>query len=85
MELPHLLRHTVHPLGFDDTHGKAAQTGDVVRAVAGSNPAAVFVKVPVEDVMATIFDAPMAAVGLEHLFGVGLLRGSAGDPVGELG
>ncbi len=84
MELPHLLRHTVHTFGVDDTDGEASQTGDVFRTVTGSNPTAVFVKVPVDDVMAAILDAPMASVGLEHLFGVGLVRGSTGDPVGDL-
>ena len=83
-ELPHLLRHTANTFGFDDTDGKASQAGDVFRAVTGSYPAAVFVKVPVDDVMAAILDAPVASVGFEHLLGVGLVGGSAGDAVGEL-
>ena len=83
MELPHLLRHTVHTFGFDDADGEAAQAGDVLWAVTGSDPAPVFVKVPVDDVMTAILDAPVGSVCLEHLLGVGLVGGSAGDTVGK--
>ena len=66
------------------TNGNASQAGDVSRAVAGSYPAAVFVQVPVDDVVAAVFDAPVAAVCFEDPPGVGLLRGAAGDAVGKL-
>lgn len=33
--------------------------------------------------MAAVFDTPMAAVGVENALWVGLLRGSAGDAIGE--
>ena len=84
-ELPHFLRHAAHAFGFDDADGKASQAGGIFRSVTGSYPAAVFVKVPVKGVMTAILDAPVAAVGYQYLLGVGLLRGSAGDPVGKLG
>ena len=44
MELPHLLGHAVHAFGFDDADGEAVETGDVFRAVTGSDPAPVFVE-----------------------------------------
>lgn len=84
MELPHLLRHIGHAFGLDDTDGKASETGDVFRAVTGPYPATVFVKVPVDDVMAAILDAPVAPVCREYLPGVGVLRQAAGDAVSEL-
>jgi hypothetical protein len=45
--------------------------------------AAVFIIVPVENVMATVFDTPVTPVGGKDASGVGLLRGSAGDAVGD--
>ena len=83
MQVPHCLRHGFRSLGFDETDDEATQTGDVFRAVTGSYAAAVVIKVPIEEVMAAILDAPMAAVGLEHLLGIGLAGGSAGAAVGE--
>ena len=86
MELSHLLRHALHyPFGLNDPDGEASQPRDIFRAVPGSYPAAVFVKVPIDGLMTAILDAPVAAVGFQYLLGVGLLRGSAGDPVGQLG
>ena len=46
-------------------------------------PAAVFIKVPIDNVMTAVFDAPVAAVGGKHALRVGLLRGSAGDAIGD--
>jgi hypothetical protein len=43
--------------------------------VAGSDPAAVFVEVSVDDVVAAVLDAPVAAVCFDDPPGVGLLRG----------
>ena len=51
--------------------------------MAGAYPAAVFVIVPIDNVMAAVFDAPVAAVGGKNMLSVGLLRGSAGDAIGD--
>ena len=51
----------VAALGLDQAGGKAAQAGDVFRAVAGAQSAAVFVPVPIENVVMG-FHAPVAAV-----------------------
>ncbi len=49
----------------------------------GAYSAAVFVIVPIDNVMTTVFNAPVAAVGGKHAFRVGLLRGPAGNAVGD--
>ena len=69
--------------GLDDAYGKTAQPGHVFRAIARADAAAVFIIVPIENVMATIFDTPVATVGGKDALRVGLLRGSAGDAVGD--
>ena len=51
--------------------------------MAGSYPAAVFVIVPINNVVTAVFDAPVAAVGGKHAFRVGLFRGSAGNAIGD--
>ncbi len=51
--------------------------------MAGSYPAAGFVIVPIDNVVTAVFDAPVAAVGGKHAFRVGLLRGPAGNAVGD--
>jgi hypothetical protein len=51
--------------------------------MASAYAAAVFVIVPIDNVMAAVFDAPVAAVGGKNALGVGLLRGSAGDTIGD--
>jgi len=53
--------------------------------MAGSYAAAVFVEVPVDDVVAAVLDAAVAAVCLQYPLSAGLLRRAAGDAVGELG
>ena len=52
--------------------------------MAGADAAAVLAIVPVEDVVATVFDGPMPPVDLQDLLGTGLFRGAAGDAVGCL-
>ena len=49
----------------------------------GRCAATVFVVVPIEDVVAAIFDRPMPAVDLKEASGMGLFRCSAGDAVGD--
>jgi len=51
--------------------------------MASAYAAAVFVIVPIDNVMATVFDAPVAAVGGKNALSVGLLRSSAGDAIGD--
>jgi len=46
--------------------------------------ASVFVKVPIDNVMAAVFDRPVSPVCGQHLLRVGLLRSLAGDAVGDI-
>ena len=82
-ELSHFLRDAAHTFGFDDANSKTAQSGNVFRTMSGAYPTAVFVIVPIDNVMAAVFDGPMAAVGGKNALRVGLLRGSAGDTIGD--
>jgi len=51
-------------------------------AVAGAYSATVFIEIPIQDVVATVFDGPVAAVDGKELLGVCLVGLSAGDAVG---
>ena len=72
VELAHFLGDALHALGLDYADGEAAQAGNVLGAVAGADAAAVLIVVPVEDVMATVFDRPVTAVDLKQASGIGL-------------
>jgi len=73
-----------HPFGFDDSSGESPKSGDVFRAVAGTYPTAIFIVIPIDNVMAAILDAPMAAVHGENTLWIGLLRRSTGNAIGEI-
>ena len=45
--------------------------------------AAIFVIVPIDNVMAAVFDAPVAAVSGKYALRVGLFRSSAGNAIGD--
>jgi len=83
-ELSHSLGNASYALGFDDSDGKTAEPGDVFRAVAGAYAAAVFIEVPVQDVVAAVFNDPVATVGGKHTLRVCLLGRSTGDAVRDL-
>jgi len=69
--------------GFDEADSEAAQSGDVLGAVSSANAATVFVVVPVNDVMAAIFNAPMLTIRLEDFFGISCFRLAAGYTVND--
>ena len=52
--------------------------------MAGSYPAAVFVIVPIDNVMTAVFYAPVSAVGGKHALRVGLLSSSARNAIGDV-
>jgi hypothetical protein len=79
----HFLGDAAYAFGFDDSNGKTSESGDVFWTMAGAYPTAVFVIVPVDDVVAAVFDAPMAAVGGKNPLGVGLFGLSAGQAIGD--
>jgi hypothetical protein len=51
--------------------------------VASAYPAAIFIVVPIDDIVAAILDAPVAAVGGKNTLGIGLVWGSASDAVDD--
>ncbi len=50
-------------------------------SMAGTDGAASFVPIPIQDIAAAIFDGPLVAVEAQHGLGIGGLRGMAGDAV----
>ncbi|MEE4603706.1 MAG: hypothetical protein V2J65_20660 [Desulfobacteraceae bacterium] len=77
------MRDAAYSFGFDDTNGKAAQARDIFRAMTGAYSAAVFVIVPIDNVMTAVFDTPVAAVCGKHALRVSLFRGPAGNAIGD--
>jgi replicative DNA helicase len=73
-----ILSDAADAFGFDDTDGKSPEAHHVFWPLTGSYPAAVFVVVPVDDVVTAIFDAPMETVGTQKTLCIGLFRCSAG-------
>ena len=53
--------------------------------MARAYPTSVFIIVPIEDVVATVLDAPVASVDLENTRWVGFSWFSAGNAVGDFG
>jgi hypothetical protein len=52
--------------------------------MADSYAAAVFVIVPIDNVMTAVFDAPVATVSGKHALRIGLFRGAAGNAIGDV-
>jgi len=77
------LGDAAHTFELDDADGESPQSGNVFRAMASAYAAAVFIIVPIDNVMAAVFDTPVAAVGGKNAFCVDLLRGPAGDAIGD--
>ena len=75
------MSYTANAFGFDNTDSESPQSGYVFWSVTNAYTAAVFVIVPIDDVMATVFDTPVAAIGGKHLLWVGLVKRSACDAV----
>lgn len=82
-ELPHFLGYTANAFGFDKADGESAEPGDVVRAISRAYAAAIFVKIPVDDIVAAIFNAPVTAIGSEDAFWIGVVRGKACDAISD--
>ena len=76
------MSNVTHPFGLDDAYGETAQSGHVFRTIASSYAAMVFVIVPIDNVMATVFDTPVSPVGGKNAFGIDLRRGATGNAVG---
>ena len=82
-QFAHFLRHAVSPFGFDETDGEAAQPGDVRGAMSCPNAAAVFMVIPINHIVATVFDAPMPTVCLKDFLGISLFGRAAGHSIND--
>ena len=51
--------------GFEDTDGEATQAGEIFRAEAGADATAVFIEVPVDEVMYALY-GPVSAIDLQY-------------------
>jgi hypothetical protein len=69
--LPHFLCDTGYAFGFDHSNGKPSEPGNVLRPKALAYSTAIFIVVPIEDVMAAILNAPMAPIGGKNVLCVG--------------
>ena len=83
-ELAHFLCDTAHLFGFDNADSEASQAGDVFWAKARADAAAVLIIVPVEDIVAAVFNAPVVAVDFQQFLRIGLFRGPTGNAVGDV-
>ncbi len=81
-EFPHFFSNAANVFGFDNANGKASNAGDVFRSEASAYTASVFIEITVQDIVAAIFDGPVASIDSEELLRVGLFRGAAGDAIG---
>lgn len=52
--------------------------------MASTYTTTILVIVPIKDIMAAVFDTPVTAIGVEDALGIGLIRGTAGDPISDL-
>ena len=82
-ELSHFLSNTASAFGFNERDGETPQPGDVFGAISGMNAAAIFVIIPVDNVMATVFDAPVPPIDSKNSLRICLLRGLAGYAVSD--
>ncbi len=82
-QFAYFLRNANSTFGFDEADGEAAQSGDILWAMSCANTTAVFVVVPINHIVATVFDAPVLAVGLKDFFGISLFVRAAGDLVND--
>ena len=82
-QFAYFLRYADITFGFDEADAEASQAGDVLGTVSSANAAAVFVVVPINHIVATVFDAPMFTVGLKDFFGISLFGRAAGHPVND--
>ena len=59
-------------------------TRDILWAIGGLYPAAVFMIVPINNVMTAVFVTPVATIGIKHPLRVSLFRGSVGIATGDV-
>ena len=73
-----------NPFGFDNADGKASESSDVFRPIALAYPAAVFIIVPVDDIMAAIFYGPMETIDVQDALWISVFWCPAGNAIGDV-
>jgi len=81
--LAHFLGDTTSPFGFNNSDSETAETGHIFWTVTGTYAGAIFIVVPIDNIVAAIFNTPVAAVCFKNVLGVRLGRGTTGNPVGD--
>ena len=84
VEVSHLLRDIGDAFGFDEPDREPSEPRDIFGPMLRADTAAVFIEVPVKNIVATILDAPMAPIDGEDLLGRGLVWCTTRDTIGEL-
>jgi len=82
-KLSHFLSNTASACGLDKRNSETPQPGDVFRPMSGADTTAVFIIIPIDDVMAAIFNAPVSPIDGKNGLGIGLLGCLAGDAIGD--
>jgi hypothetical protein len=83
-QLSHFLCYTAYAFGFDGSDGESPESSDIFRAITGADQTAIFIVIPIDDVMAAILDGPVATINVKDTLWVSLLHRSTGDAVGDL-
>jgi hypothetical protein len=68
-ELPHFLSYIAYALAFEEADSESSSSGDIFRTVNFRDSTAILIKIPVKDVMATVFNAPLQSVVSKNLLG----------------
>ena len=80
--MPHFLGYISYPLAFEKTDGESSQACHVFRTVTFWDSTAIFIVIPVKDVVTAVFNTPVLAIVSQDLFGCGQLRRLAGNSLG---
>lgn len=83
VQLPHFLSDAFDFFRFEKTDGELTQATDVFRPMSFANPTSVFIEIPIQDVMTTVFDGPMAAINLQQALWRCLTGSSTGQTVSD--
>ena len=82
MQLAHFFRDAGFSIGdeLNGGHDEATQARHVLGAIACADTAAILIEVSVDDIVATVFDGPMTAIGGQDTLWIGLFRRATGNP-----
>lgn len=83
VELLYFSGNTAYPFALDETGGKSTQAGNVFWIMARANAASILVVVPIDYVMATVCNAPVAAIGLNYFSRICLFYGFIIDAISD--